>query len=99
MAAPRRHVGRTWRGSINVTRPGGGASPKNHRVAATACRINTLARSPASRRNVELIHAPGHWCLVISTYGQDVTHSAASVFSTTHRPGGTNCGAPIVWRL
>ena len=54
-----------------------------------------------SLRNREFIHAPAHACRTYSANGHDVIHAAGpvGVLRTRQRPGGTNCAAPIFWRL
>lgn len=71
------------------------------RVTATASCIKRLLSCGPSFLKHEHIHAPAHWCLTYSAKGQLETHSASLVLlrSTMQRPGGTNCGEPIFWRL
>src|SRR3546814_11364398 len=64
-------------------------------------RIRAEANSWPSCRNKLLTHAPAHACFTYWAKGQEVTHSEGDfvLINTAQRPGGTNCGLPIFWRL
>src|SRR3546814_1228755 len=100
MRSPLTTVPGVFFGSTKVIMPNSGGS-QTQRVAATASRIRSEANSWPSCRNKLLTHAPAHTCFTYWAKGQEVTHSAGDfvLINTAQRPGGTNCGLPIFWRL
>src|SRR5690554_2966627 len=103
VGTPRTIVGRTLRVSRKVIIPSSGGSPKCARVAAIASTIIDDATPAPSFLNAEQTQAPAHACFVYSANGHEVTQKARPLsfhaLRTRHRPGGTNCGVPIFWRL
>ena len=76
MTFPWRFVGLTFLGSMKVTMPRLGGSPRADLVAATACRIISDAIPAPSFLNAEHIQAPPHWCLTYFAKGKEVTQTA-----------------------